>query len=148
MRNVTTKMTNMTKPIQQSVKFNASPKALCEMLMDSKKHSAATGGAARISRRADGNSAPGTACSRPEPAARPEPPDRAGLALLQFPIVGSGLHPRPLLQQEGSGTRVHMVHVNVPAEDHSGVSQGWPKFYWQPWKKYLANSEQDRVGTR
>jgi len=29
------------------------------------------------------------------------------------------------------------VHVGVPAYDHKGVREGWPKYYWKPWKKYL-----------
>jgi hypothetical protein len=36
------------------------------------------------------------------------------------------------------GGRIDLVHVNVPAHDHKGVTQGWPKFYWTPWKRYLA----------
>ena len=44
----------MTKAIEQSVRFNASPAELFEMYLDSKKHSAATGGAARMSHKAGG----------------------------------------------------------------------------------------------
>jgi hypothetical protein len=25
----------------------------------------------------------------------------------------------------------------VPEEDFAGVSEGWPKFYWNPWRVYL-----------
>ena len=44
----------MPPPIEQSVVFRASPGTLYEMFMDSARHSAATGGAARISRRPGG----------------------------------------------------------------------------------------------
>jgi hypothetical protein len=44
----------MTKAIQQSVRFEASPKQLFEMYMDSRKHSEATGCKARIERRVGG----------------------------------------------------------------------------------------------
>ena len=44
----------MTKAIQQSVKFKASPAELFEMYLDSKKHSAGTGGLAKISRKVGG----------------------------------------------------------------------------------------------
>jgi hypothetical protein len=27
--------------------------------------------------------------------------------------------------------------VNVPVQDHQGVRDGWPKFYWKPWKAHL-----------
>jgi hypothetical protein len=26
----------------------------------------------------------------------------------------------------------------VPQYDHDGVTQGWTKYYWEPWKAYLA----------
>jgi uncharacterized protein YndB with AHSA1/START domain len=35
------------------------------------------------------------------------------------------------------GTRIELVHVNVPEDDFAGVSQGWAKFYWDPWRAYL-----------
>jgi hypothetical protein len=33
---------------------------------------------------------------------------------------------------------VHLAHVGVPEYDHQGVTDGWVKFYWEPWKAYLA----------
>jgi activator of HSP90 ATPase len=38
---------------------------------------------------------------------------------------------------ETGGARIELVQVNVPEEDFAGVSQGWEKFYWTPWKAYL-----------
>jgi activator of HSP90 ATPase len=35
------------------------------------------------------------------------------------------------------GTRIELVHVNVPKDDFAGVSQGWAKYYWDPWRAYL-----------
>lgn len=40
---------------------------------------------------------------------------------------------------ENSGARIELVHVNVPEEDFAGVSQGWEKYYWTPWRAYLAS---------
>src|SRR3954471_1298902 len=42
----------MTKTIQQSVRFNASPETLYELYMDSATHSKATGTPAKLSRKA------------------------------------------------------------------------------------------------
>jgi hypothetical protein len=25
----------------------------------------------------------------------------------------------------------------VPRHDHKGVTQGWKKYYWEPWGKYF-----------
>lgn len=38
---------------------------------------------------------------------------------------------------ESKGGRIELVHVNVPEVDFAGVSQGWEKFYWTPWRAYL-----------
>jgi activator of HSP90 ATPase len=35
------------------------------------------------------------------------------------------------------GGHIELVHANVPEEDFAGVSQGWGKYYWQPWHDYL-----------
>ena len=35
------------------------------------------------------------------------------------------------------GARIELVHANVADHDFAGVSQGWEKYYWTPWKKYL-----------
>jgi hypothetical protein len=43
-----------------------------------------------------------------------------------------------LEKSEGGGTQVHLAHVGVPEYDHQGVTDGWVKFYWEPWKAYLA----------
>lgn len=37
------------------------------------------------------------------------------------------------------GARIELVHVNVPEEDFAGVSEGWEKYYWTPWRAYLIN---------
>jgi len=42
------------------------------------------------------------------------------------------------VSQTAFGARVYLVHVNVPAHDYKGVTAGWPKFYWKPWRAYLA----------
>ena len=35
------------------------------------------------------------------------------------------------------GGRIELVHMNVADEDFAGVSQGWEKYYWTPWRAYL-----------
>lgn len=41
--------------------------------------------------------------------------------------------------KEGDGARIELVHANVPDEDFAGVSEGWTKFYWNPWRTYLSS---------
>jgi uncharacterized protein YndB with AHSA1/START domain len=38
---------------------------------------------------------------------------------------------------QGDGGRIELVHVNVSDGDFAGVSQGWEKYYWSPWRQYL-----------
>jgi activator of HSP90 ATPase len=130
----------MTPVIEQSVSFNATPAKLYELFMDSAKHSAATGMPAKVSRKVGGRwSAFGGMI--------------LGKNLLLIPnrrIVQAWrssewkkADPDSLLvvgfeKAAGSDTTVHLVHVGVPSYDHQGVTQGWVKFYWDPWKVYLA----------
>lgn len=39
---------------------------------------------------------------------------------------------------EEDGGCIEVVHVNVVDQDFAGVSQGWEKFYWTPWRAHLA----------
>lgn len=131
-------MAVMTKAIQQTVHFKASAEELFEMYLDSKKHSAATGGRTRISRRVGGRF---TAWNG----------QLKGKNILIVPkkmIVQAwrathwpGSDPDSILVMRFSrtptGGQVDIVHAGVPEHDHKGVSEGWPKYYWQPWKEYL-----------
>ena len=40
---------------------------------------------------------------------------------------------------EGDAGRIDLVHIDVPDQDYDGVNQGWEKYYWTPWRTYLAN---------
>lgn len=36
-----------------------------------------------------------------------------------------------------AGGRIELTHVNVADSDFAGVSEGWSKYYWAPWRAYL-----------
>jgi len=40
---------------------------------------------------------------------------------------------------EGDGGRIDLVQLDVPEVDYEGVSEGWEKFYWGPWRRSLSN---------
>ncbi len=40
----------------------------------------------------------------------------------------------------GDQGRINLVHLDVPDHDVEGVTAGWKKFYWEPWRKYLSSS--------
>jgi uncharacterized protein YndB with AHSA1/START domain len=45
------------------------------------------------------------------------------------------------------GGRIELTHVNVADRDYAGVSEGWSKYYWIPWRAYLCQRprRRDRV---
>ena len=47
--------------------------------------------------------------------------------ILMFSPVGS----------EAFHGRIDLVHLDVPAHDYDGVTEGWQKYYWTPWRTYL-----------
>ncbi|HEY3927431.1 MAG TPA: SRPBCC domain-containing protein [Candidatus Koribacter sp.] len=135
----------MTKPIQQSVTFPVPPRAAYETYMNSAKHSAATGQRAKLTRKVGANF---TAFDG----------DLNGRNLLLIPnrmIVQSWrashwpkTDPDSILTitftKIAKGTRVDLVHVNVPQHDHRGVTQGWHTYYWIPWRNYFSALKKNR----
>ena len=128
----------MTKTIQQRVEFPVSHEQLFEMFTDSKKHSAATGSKATVSKKAGGKFKAFDGML-------------SGRNLLVIPnelVVQAwrGSHwketdPDSILVMKFSktkkGGRIDLAHVNVPDHDHTGVTKGWPQYYWKPWRAYL-----------
>ena len=39
---------------------------------------------------------------------------------------------------EGDQGRIDLIHLDVPEQDFEGVDKGWDKYYWTPWRNYLA----------
>ncbi len=129
----------MARAIQQSVKFRASPEMLYDIYMDSKKHSAATGAPARISRKVGGKFTafagaiggknllilPKRMIVQAWRARHWKAADADSILILRFSKVPGG-------------GRIDLVHAGIPAYDHRGVSEGWKKYYWKPWRACLA----------
>jgi uncharacterized protein YndB with AHSA1/START domain len=129
----------MPKNIVIAASFAATAERLFDIYLDAREHAAFTGTAVKI-----------------EPV--------AGAEFQAFDGVLSGkiLHvePKRLIVQtwrsphfppealdsvlvltfwnEAQGARIELVHVNVADEDFAGVSQGWERHYWTPWREYLA----------
>lgn len=40
---------------------------------------------------------------------------------------------------EDDAGRIDLIHLDVPDHDYDGVTQGWEKYYWSPWREYLAS---------
>jgi activator of HSP90 ATPase len=131
----------MPPAIQQHAEFSVSPNVLFELYLNSRKHAAATGAPAKLSRKVGG-------------AWQAYGGMIGGRNLLNVPgrlIVQSW---RAKFWKKGDVSilvlkfaktrrraRVDLVHVEVPSYDQKGVRGGWPKYYWKPWKKYLASKK-------
>ena len=129
----------MTPAIERSVTFKATPVELYELFMDSAKHSAATGAPAKISRKVGGKwtafggmilgknlaLVPNRMIVQTWRSSEWKSEDPDSILVVRFEKSGS------------AGTAALLTHVSVPKYDHAGVTQGWKKYYWEPWKKYL-----------
>jgi activator of HSP90 ATPase len=38
---------------------------------------------------------------------------------------------------KGRAAQIEITHVNIADSDFAGVSEGWSKYYWVPWRAYL-----------
>ena len=130
----------MTPVIEQSVSFRATPAKLYEFFMDSAKHTAATGMPAKVSPKVGGKWSafggmllgknlvliPNRMIVQAWRSSQWKKSDPDSILVVSFEKSANG------------GATVHLAHVGVPKYDHKGVTQGWVKYYWEPWKAYLA----------
>jgi activator of HSP90 ATPase len=134
----------MTPAIQQRVRFNGSPARLFNLYMDSRQHSAATRVKAVVSRKVGGKFSafdgvisgkmlgivPNRMIVQTWRAKHWKRTDLDSILALKFSKIQDG-------------TQIDLVHVNVPEHDHAGVSQGWEKYYWKPWRDYLEQKSRE-----
>jgi len=131
----------MAKTITQKIVFkNTNTKALYDMYMNEKKHSELTGGPVKISSKTG-----------------------AVYSVYDGYITGKNLHliKDTLIVQtwrgsdwdqtesdsililkfetKGNNVNLKMIHANVPSEHAKSIKKGWDEYYWEPWKKSLAN---------
>jgi activator of HSP90 ATPase len=130
----------MARNVVIAASLPAAPERLYDMYLDSKTHAAFTGSPVTIGA-------------------------RAGAAFRAFDGALTGtilqVEPKRLIVQtwrstswppeaidsvlvlsfwpHADGGRIELVHINVPEEDFAGVSHGWEKYYWTPWRAYLTS---------
>lgn len=128
----------MTPIIRQSVTLPASPRVLFQTFLNSKLHTAMTGMPAKTSGKSGAKwSAFGGAIWGRNLLIVPGKLIVQAWRSRHFPKND----PDSILILAFSGTtksgRIDLIHVNVSGKDYKGVREGWPKFYWKPWRKYL-----------
>jgi activator of HSP90 ATPase len=128
----------MRSIIQQSVVLPATAEELFDMYLDPAAHGAFTGSEVRIGKepgsefRAFNGALWGTILS----VARPR------LIVQSWRSTGfdEGDADSTLIltfTPEGDQARIDLIHLDVPEQDYAGVTAGWPKFYWAPWRQHL-----------
>ncbi len=129
----------MPKNLVLSATFSAPPERLFDMYLDAREHAAFTGHPVMV-----------------------RPVAGAEFSAFEGALSGRILHmePKRLIVQtwrstkwpadaidsvltlsfwrQDGGARIELVQVNVADEDFADVTQGWERFYWTPWRAYLA----------
>ena len=131
----------MRSVITQSVVLSASAGSLFDMYLDPQGHEAITGAPVTIGSvagaefKAFGGVLTGTILAvvrgtlivQSWRSAKFGPADPDSTLILGF-------------QSEGDNGRIGLVHLDVPDHDYNGVVEGWEKFYWTPWRQFLART--------
>ena len=129
------------KTIQQTVKFSAPPDRLYDIYMDSKKHGAAIGSSAIVSRKVgsrfsafDGMLSgrllarvPGRLIVQTWRGSNWKKSEEDSILILTF-------------SKAWGGGRLQLVHV-LPDRHYAACKRGWGKYYWGPWRAYLKRRE-------
>jgi activator of HSP90 ATPase len=129
----------MSKIIRQQVTFAATPHAVYEALMDSRKHARFTDARARISRKiggvitAYGGYITGTNLTLVPDRKIVQSWHAADWPEGHLSTVTFNLKPIP------GGTRLTFSHRDVPPEQVEEISQGWKDNYWEPMKRLWKN---------
>src|SRR5215510_8606811 len=122
----------MPKTIQQSVTFPASPATLFDIYMSSRKHAAATGAKAQMSRAVGGRFMAHDGHLRGR-----------NLAIVRGRLIvqswrSSNWKKRDLdsilvlvFSRVRGGGRVSLVQVNVPDANAASINRGWVEYYWK-----------------
>ena len=128
----------MPKMIQQSVRLAAPPDDLFDTYLDPARHAAITG-------------QPVTISASPGALFRAFGGQLSGRIVAVIPkrlIVQTWRSqqwtkedPDSILVLAFSGDRgygqIDLVHVHVADHDFEGVTEGWEKYYWGPWRRFL-----------
>jgi activator of HSP90 ATPase len=127
----------MSKPIHQTVTFKATPNAVYEAIMDSKKHAAFTHSKASISREVGGSiSAYDSYITGKNIELIPDKKIVQDWRAVDWPEgffsrVVFDIFPVP------EGSLLDFTHTGVPDGTEEEFTQGWIDNYWEPMKTYL-----------
>jgi activator of HSP90 ATPase len=127
----------MSKIIQQTITFKASPHQVYEALMDSKNHAVFTGSKASLSRAVGGSIMAGDGYITGNNIELV--PDQKIVQDWRAVDWPDGWFSRVTFEFTAvpEGTRLDFTHTDVPEGTEAEFTQGWIDNYWEPLKAYL-----------
>ncbi len=131
-------MTPRTSTIRQRVRFNVPPSVLYRALTTAREHAAFTQAPASIAARAGGAMrAYGGYITGSFVELRPGRGFVQRWRTTEFPQDAEDSVLEIRLAKEGNGTRLVMLHRNVPLAQAKAYDAGWKEHYWRPLREWL-----------
>ena len=128
----------MPRTVTLAATFPASPERLYSMFLDPSEHTAFSGAPVKIAPNAGAEfSAFEGSLSGTVLQVVPNRLIVMSWRSVNFPNEAVDSTLVLLFVDDPAGGRIELTHVNVPEEDYAGVSHGWEKYYWTPWRLYL-----------
>ena len=129
----------MPDAIKLSVTLPATPKQVYEAWLSSQAHTAFTGDAATIDPVVRGKFVAGSGyisgtTLNLEPYSRILQTWRS----TDFPDASEDSLLEVLLEEASGGTRLTLIHTNIPNGQGEEYQQGWQQFYFEPMKRYFS----------
>ena len=127
----------MAKTITQSLQFSAKPKALYKLYMDPGIHSELAEAKVAVS------GEPGSRFSVGRDLKGKMLHVQPGKVIVQTWRYSAWEKSVPdtvlsfFFEENGEGTKLTMIHANVPDDTADEIRGGWNQFYWKPWRRYL-----------
>lgn len=127
-----------TDSVRPSVVLPVSADRIYDAWLSSKEHAAMTGGGASVEPRVGGKMTAWDGYIEGELLVL-EPSKRIvqSWRTSEFPDGSGHSHLEVLLDPEGEGTRVTLVHTEIPEGQGARYDQGWEEFYFKPMRKHF-----------
>ncbi|MBI2165711.1 MAG: SRPBCC domain-containing protein [Chloroflexi bacterium] len=128
----------MTETIQVSAVIPASVERIYKAWLSSKEHGAFTGGSAEVDPRVDGEFTAWDGYIQGK-TIELEPYSRIAQTwrTSDFPSGSADSRLEVLLEKAKGGTKITLVHTNIPDGQGKNYQQGWLEYYFEPMKKYF-----------
>ncbi|MBI4895191.1 MAG: SRPBCC domain-containing protein [Candidatus Aenigmarchaeota archaeon] len=129
------------KTIKQVIKFKASPEEVYSALMSSKKHSAFTGSAAKISNKVGGkfSAYEGGLYGKNLKLVKNKEIVQEWRCVMDHWPKDHFSKVSFVIKKTKSGSQLIFTHTQVPDKSYASIKQGWTDYYWNPMKKFLEN---------